>query len=410
MSGFSIECTSCNTTTPMATSATISNRGRSFDVNRRAVYHSLETGGGYESLSTFCGIMNMPCISKKAYQEQVDVILEAQQSEAQAELTKAGKKLHDVLVQESDNELATEDVLDVTVSFDGTWAKRGFTSLFGVFFVMSVDTGEVLDYHVLSKSCQQCLLKKSLFKHDLEKFEEWKVDHVNNGDCHVNFEGSSPAMEAEAAVVLWQRSIEKHKMRYRYMVSDGDSKSFSSVENVYGDVKVEKIDCVGHVQKRMGKHLLKLKSNTKGKLDDGKTTGGRGRLTEAKIKQLQRYYGLAIRQNTIQKPNPTEVEVNVAVYAMKKNIIATLTHNVHSSSLESHKFCPIGANSWCKWQQDKATGTKTYKPDNILPDVFFEVLRPVFMALSDSKLLARCVKADFQSSHEAPRSSLRVHA
>ena len=108
----------------------------------------------------------------------------------------------------------------------------------------------------------------------MEKFEEWKVDHVNNGDCHVNFEGSSPAMEAEAAVVLWQRSIEKHKMRYRYMVSDGDSKSFSSVENVYGDVKVENIDCVGHVQKRMGKHLLKLKSNTKGKPDDGKTIGG----------------------------------------------------------------------------------------------------------------------------------------
>ena len=98
MSDFSIECTSCNTITPMATSATISNRGRSFDVNRRAVYHSLETGGGYELLSTFCGIMNMPCISKKAYQEQVDVILGAQQSEAQAELTKAGKKLNNLSV------------------------------------------------------------------------------------------------------------------------------------------------------------------------------------------------------------------------------------------------------------------------------------------------------------------------
>ena len=52
-----------------------------------------------------------------------------------------------------------------------------------------------------------------------------------------------------------------------------------------------KNDCVGHAQKRMGKHLLKLKSNTKGKLDDGKTIGGKGRLTEAKIKQFQRYYG-----------------------------------------------------------------------------------------------------------------------
>ena len=42
-------------------------------------------------------------------------------------------------------------------------------------------------------------------------------NHVNNGDCHVNYEGSSPAMEDEAAVVFWQRSIEKHKMRYRYL-------------------------------------------------------------------------------------------------------------------------------------------------------------------------------------------------
>jgi hypothetical protein len=73
-------------------------------------------------------------------------------------------------------------------------------------------------------------------------------------------------MESEGAVVLWGRSIETHNMRYKWMVSDGDSKAFSSVEDIYGDVKVEKLDCVGHVQKRMGKHLLKLKSTTQGKL------------------------------------------------------------------------------------------------------------------------------------------------
>ena len=36
-------------------------------------------------------------------------------------------------------------------------------------------------------------------------------NHVNNGDCHVNYEGSSPATEDEAAVVFWQRSIENTK-------------------------------------------------------------------------------------------------------------------------------------------------------------------------------------------------------
>ena len=35
-------------------------------------------------------------------------------------------------------------------------------------------------------------------------------------------------------------------------MSDGDSKAFNSVENIYGEIKVEKLDCVGHVQKKDG--------------------------------------------------------------------------------------------------------------------------------------------------------------
>lgn len=57
--------------------------------------------------------------------------------------------------------------------------------------------------------------------------------------------------------------------RYKWMASDGDTKAFSSVENVYGEFKQDKLDCVGHVQKRMEKHLLNLKARTKGKLADG---------------------------------------------------------------------------------------------------------------------------------------------
>ena len=49
--------------------------------------------------------------------------------------------------------------MDSAVSFDGTWAKRGFTSLTGVVFVPAVDT-EVLDYHVLAKECRKCTLEK----------------------------------------------------------------------------------------------------------------------------------------------------------------------------------------------------------------------------------------------------------
>ena len=60
MADLSVECSSCLEAKPLKTSDTITKKGQSFDVNRRAVYHSLETEGGYEGLVTFCSIMNMP--------------------------------------------------------------------------------------------------------------------------------------------------------------------------------------------------------------------------------------------------------------------------------------------------------------------------------------------------------------
>jgi len=218
-------------------------------------------------------------------------------------------------------------------------------------------------------------------------------------------------MEAEGAVVMWSRSIQTHNIMYKWMVSDGDSKASKSVEDIYGDCKVEKLDCVGHVQKRMGKHLMNLKARTKGKLSDGKPIGGRGRLTETKIKQLQRYYGLAIRQNTISQENATERDVDVAVYTMKKNIIAILNHSVTSDndSASQHRFCPIGARSWCKWQQDLATGTTTYNSDDCLLKVFLEVLRPTFMGLSEHTLLKRCVRGTTQNPNECLNSLVWAH-
>jgi len=52
--------------------------------------------------------------------------------------------------------------------------------------------------------------------------------HVNDAERDINFKGSSQVMEAEGAVVMWKRSIAKHKIRYKRMVSDGDSRAFNS--------------------------------------------------------------------------------------------------------------------------------------------------------------------------------------
>lgn len=167
------------------------------DVNRRIVYHSIETGGGYEGLASFCSIINMPCLSKTAYYQHVETILDALEFEALEDMRAAGQRLHEHILKES-GEQNTDTVVDAAVSFDGTWAKRGFTSLTGVVFVLSVDTGEVLDYHVQCKSCQKCALKKGRCNSD-DEFEEWQMEHIASGDCDKNFHSSSPAMETEGA-------------------------------------------------------------------------------------------------------------------------------------------------------------------------------------------------------------------
>ena len=85
--------------------------------------------------------------------------------------------------------------------------------------------------------------------------------------CSINFTGSAGAMEPLGTLELFQRSV-SHKLRYKYMISDGDSKthSFLISESVYGsepENQVQKLDCIGHVQKRLGTALRNLKTHTR---------------------------------------------------------------------------------------------------------------------------------------------------
>ena len=80
-------------------------------------------------------------------------------------------------------------VVHITVSFDGTWHKRGVTSNYGVGIVTDVSTGLVLDFEVvLSKYCQACALhnNREIIKSERE---EWRREHASH--CDKNYEGSS---------------------------------------------------------------------------------------------------------------------------------------------------------------------------------------------------------------------------
>lgn len=101
-------------------------------------------------------------------------------------------------------------------------------------------------------------------------------------------------------VKLFQRSLDFH-IRYKYLISDGDSKAHSMIleSQPYGSsCQVEKKDCIAYIQKRMGTALRDLlQCYHDQKLSDGKTIGGAGHLTATLINSLQNYYEDAIRKN-----------------------------------------------------------------------------------------------------------------
>ena len=190
-SSYYFECTKCRQRVDM--DKPVEGKVRSFDINRRTNFAMGELGLGREALATICDILNMPPpVSDSAYQKHNRSVNLATRKVLEERLNDAGHQVRTFL-QKDDTE-----ILDVAVSFDGTWSKRGFTANYGVGIVISADTGEVLDYVVLSKVCELC---KAAEKHksNPEKYQEWKDAHVASGLCQKNYNGSSPAMEKEAA-------------------------------------------------------------------------------------------------------------------------------------------------------------------------------------------------------------------
>ena len=228
-----------------------------------------------------------------------------------------------------------DDMVDVPVTVDGTWQKRyGHISTLGVTFVISADTGEVLHYEVKSSYFKKCQYSTG--------------DH----ECSKNHQGSSASMEKISVAEMFRRSIEKQNLRYTMYIGDGDTNSFAAevrekLKEKFGDgSSVTKEDYIGYIQKRMGAALRTYKSKNRGqKLSDGKTIGGKGRLTYDIVDSIQNYYVQAVRSD-VGNLKATQGPVWAIYYY--------IINSPSEESLETHhSFCPARPNSWCKFQLGK---------------------------------------------------------
>ncbi|GLH09844.1 Uncharacterized protein GBIM_14881 [Gryllus bimaculatus] len=152
-------------------------------------------------------------------------------------------------------------------------------------------------------------------------------------------------MELQGIKKIFLRSEVKHRTKSINFIGDGDARTFKAMVDLKpyrSNLPITKLECVGHVQKRMGTILRKMKEEYKGKtLTDGKKISAKNRLTDAVINTLSTYYGNAIRDNSS------------SVKYMQKDVWSIWFHKASSDEKPMHNACPKGEKSWCPYQRAK---------------------------------------------------------
>ncbi|GFV59383.1 uncharacterized protein TNCV_4633591 [Trichonephila clavipes] len=176
-------------------SSKISNK--CYDVNLRLTYGMRAIGKGGAAARIFCGLMNLPPPPAK-FECHNSLFLNVLKTINEDSMNAA---VHEAVIANDNNS-------NIAVAVDGTWHKRGYSSLNGVVCAtslsLSVENGKRLSTLKLSQNI---------------------VLHV-------------------------RRSETSRKACYTQYLGDGDSKGFLTIKEakVYGDTEVEKLECVGHTK------------------------------------------------------------------------------------------------------------------------------------------------------------------
>jgi len=123
----------------------------SYEINRRLMFVMRLLGLGMHSINTFCSLMELSDgFGKSTYYAFITNLVEASKSTFEMIQRKA--------VDEEKNLNANAGNVEthLSVSGDGSWKRRGFSSLFGVTTLIGKYTHKVIDFLVKSSFCQSC--------------------------------------------------------------------------------------------------------------------------------------------------------------------------------------------------------------------------------------------------------------
>lgn len=381
VSEFYVQCNSCSTLSTFKSSPLLKSSNHDYEVNARMIYAMRTVGLGLHGIKNFCTAMDMPQpVSQKSYDRILKNIKAASSEVAINSMRKAANE--EILASENNA---------ICISGDGTWKTRGHTSRIGVCSVIGDVTGKVIDVEVLSSYCKGC--EKWRGQRCGTAYEAWKLRHEPH--CVKNHFGSSGKMEVDGMKKIFERSISTRNAKYVKYIGDGDTKTFPELQKV-APYALEKVECVGHVQKRMGTRLRNLKHLNRGKkLSDGKSLSGKNRLTDKLIDKFTTFYGNAIRGNSN------------SLQDMRKAIWAIYCHYKSTDKDPMHYFCPTDTTTWCDYQKAVLAGSvSSYKHKKSVPIPVMEEIKPIFTELSAPKLLKKCLGGKTQNCNESFNSTV----
>ena len=162
-----------------------------------------EIGKGLTSLKMLCGYLNMPPPLQIARFNSLQTIVgKAYETVITDSMNNAA---HELLINERGSEYVTKNnILYITVPGDGSWQKRGQSSLNSVVTLVASGTGKCVDYRVLSKHCPSCKSWETKKNMQPDANEEFVATH----NCSINHTGSSGAVEAARLVDCFNSSIQ----------------------------------------------------------------------------------------------------------------------------------------------------------------------------------------------------------
>ena len=210
-------CLGCRTTFKFCTSPRMEEFPR-YDINVRAVWGQMATGGGAAKLNETMATMGCPGMSQSTFSSIEEEIGKHWKKSLDEEFTEAIQEETLIATNSGDT---YKDMPACSVVCDGGWSKRthkhSYNALGGVGILVGLKTKKILHLGVRNKYCIICTAANTNNK------------EPPSHECFKNWEDSSQAMEADI-IVEGLKEVEKNGLMITRIIADGDSSTYAAIK------------------------------------------------------------------------------------------------------------------------------------------------------------------------------------